>query len=130
MDKEVREAAPDGEGKRVQWCNKKTLDFTHFLIHKSTLLSRTDRLPCCSMLLPFARHASGNYRIPPSGNDKRGKLFHQSILFWQQRRGWRGTVSFPNRSLPEGGVQSQPVNMTPAFFYGIKFMSQKHRVIK
>ena len=39
MDKEVREAEPDGEGKCAGWRNKKTRDFTHFLIHKSTLLS-------------------------------------------------------------------------------------------
>ena len=39
MDKDVREAAPDGEGNRASWRNKKAQDFTHFLIHKSTLLS-------------------------------------------------------------------------------------------
>ena len=38
MDKEVREAAPDREGKRAWWRNKKMRDFTHFLIHKSILL--------------------------------------------------------------------------------------------
>ena len=37
--KEVREAAPDGEGKRARRRNKKARDFTHFLIHKSTLQS-------------------------------------------------------------------------------------------
>ena len=37
--KEVREAAPDGDGKRARGRNKKARNFTHFLIHKSTLLS-------------------------------------------------------------------------------------------
>ena len=33
VDKEVSEAAPDGEGKRPLWRNKKARDFTHFLIY-------------------------------------------------------------------------------------------------
>ena len=41
----MREAAPDGEGKRASWRNKKAQDFTHFLIHKSTLLSRGVVIP-------------------------------------------------------------------------------------
>ena len=39
VDKEVREAAPDGEGKCARWRDIKARDFTNFLIHKSTLLS-------------------------------------------------------------------------------------------
>ena len=38
VDKDVREAEPDREGKRASWRNKKARDFMHFLIHKSTLL--------------------------------------------------------------------------------------------
>ena len=38
VHEQVREAAQDREGKRVRWCNNKARDFTHFLIHKSTLL--------------------------------------------------------------------------------------------
>ena len=45
LEKDVREAAPNREGKRVSWRNKKARDFTHFLIRKSTLLSTcTDSL--------------------------------------------------------------------------------------
>ena len=39
VEKDVREAAPDREGKRALWRNKRVRDFTHFLIHNSTLLS-------------------------------------------------------------------------------------------
>ena len=39
LDKDVHEAAVDGEGKRTSWRNKKARDFPHFLLHKSTLLS-------------------------------------------------------------------------------------------
>ena len=47
LGKEVREATPDGEGKRAQWRNKKACDFTHFLAHKSTLLSRLSLMCDC-----------------------------------------------------------------------------------
>ena len=39
VGKEVREAVPDGEGKRARRCNKKARDFTQPFIHKCTLLS-------------------------------------------------------------------------------------------
>ena len=50
LGKEVREAAPDGEGKRALWHNQKARDFTDFLTHKSTLLSTALVKKACLVL--------------------------------------------------------------------------------
>ena len=71
-NEEVREGA-DGEGEPPRRCNKKARDFTHFLTHKSTLLS-TGR--------PIFSWTSG-FSLARAESSKQWNTLHQSVNLTQ-----------------------------------------------
>ena len=106
VDKDVREAAPDGEGKYASWRNKKARYFTHFLIHKSTVLCICSPSKCSNSMPGLGRSNSasksssavangctggGGIGMGPTTTTSRGR---RSSPLWSTNGGRRTTPPF------------------------------------